>query len=282
MSERKKLTAYDRLLLARDPARPNVKEYIKVLFDNFVELHGDRLFRDDPAIIGGIATFHDMPVTVIGHLKGRNTEENVKCNFGMASPEGYRKARRLMEQAEKFQRPVITIIDTPGAYPGMEAESNGQSNAIAENLAVMSRLKVPVVAVVTGEGSSGGALALAVADKVWMLENAVYSILSPEGFASIMWKDASRAPEAADIMKITAKELKDYGLIDDIIPEGKRGFVALDTMLYDTLSKLRRVSPAELAQSRYRKFRKIDGMTGLNLRDGVSGPNGNARLNVRD
>lgn len=259
MSE-KKMTAYDRVKLARAADRTNIMEYIEALFEDFLELHGDRLYRDDPSIVGGIATFHGIPVTIIGQRKGRTTEENIRFNFGMTSPEGYRKARRLMEQAEKFGRPVITFIDTPGAYPGIEAESNGQSNAIAENLAVMSRLKVPIIAIVTGEGSSGGALALGVADRVWMLENAVYSILSPEGFASIIWKDASRAAEASTVMKITAGELKELGLIDGVIPEGNRSFPILDSLLVETLEKLRKQSGAELANARFRKFRRIDGL----------------------
>lgn len=259
MSE-KKMTAYDRVKLARAAGRTNIMEYIEALFEDFLELHGDRLYRDDPSIVGGIATFHGIPVTIIGQRKGRTTEENIRFNFGMTSPEGYRKARRLMEQAEKFGRPVITFIDTPGAYPGIEAESNGQSNAIAENLAVMSRLKVPIIAIVTGEGSSGGALALGVADRVWMLENAVYSILSPEGFASIIWKDASRAAEASTVMKITAGELKELGLIDSVIPEGNRSFPILDSLLVETLEKLRKQSGAELANARFRKFRRIDGL----------------------
>lgn len=260
MTEKKQLTSYDRVMLARDSSRLNIMEYIEALFDDFIELHGDRLYRDDPSITCGIALFHDIPVTVIGHRKGRTTEENISFNFGMTSPEGYRKARRLMEQAEKFGRPVITIIDTPGAYPGYEAESNGQSNAIAENLALMSRLKVPTIAIVTGEGSSGGALALAVADRVWMLENAVYSILSPEGFASIMWKDSSRASEASDIMKITAPELKELGLIDAVIPEGKRCLPLLDRMLLNAISTLEKFDGDSLITNRYQKFRKIDGL----------------------
>ncbi len=263
MEDRKKLTSYERVVLARDINRPNIKEYIESLFEDFIEMHGDRLFRDDPSIVGGIATFHEIPVTIIGHKKGHSTEENIACNFGMASPEGYRKAKRLMKEAEKFKRPVITIIDTPGAYPGMEAESNGQSNAIAENLALMSRLKVPTIAIVTGEGSSGGALALALADKVWMLENAVYSILSPEGFASIMWKDSSKVNEASDIMKITAEELKTLGLIDEIIPEGKRSMVVLDQMLMQALTALKKYSPEQLIANRYQKFRGIDGLNNI-------------------
>ena len=260
MVTKKQLTPYEKVLTARDVKRPGIMEYIDMLFDDFMELHGDRLYRDDTSIVGGIALFHGMPVTVIGNRKGKNTEENIQYNFGMTSPEGFRKAVRLMNQAEKFGRPVITFVDTPGAYPGLEAESNGQSNAIAESIARMSCLKVPTVAVITGEGSSGGALALAVADSVWMLENAVYSILSPEGFASILWKDAKRAPEACEIMKITAEELKEFGLIDGIIPEGKKLFPALDKMLLAELTRLGKFSGSALAANRYQKFRRMDGL----------------------
>lgn len=251
------VTPYQRVLLARRLDRRGTMEYIRELFDDFIELHGDRLYRDDPAVIGGIARFEGMPVTIIGHRKGHDTQENISCNFGMASPEGYRKAIRLMKQAEKFKRPVITIIDTPGAYPGLEAESNGQSNAIAESIACMSQLKVPVIAVITGEGSSGGALALATADTVWMLENAVYSILSPEGFATIMWKDAKRAGEAADIMKITAPELLEMGLIDGIIPEGDKCIRTLHNMLSAELKRLCQINTSALVSGRYEKFRKF-------------------------
>ena len=253
------ISAYERVAIARGKNRPLITDYIKELFDDFVELKGDRLAKEDPSILGGIASFHGIPVTVIGHRKGRSTEENIKYNFGMASPEGYRKALRLMKQAERFKRPVITFIDTPGAYPGMEAESGGQANAIAENLAAMSSLQTPVIAVVTGEGSSGGALALAVADRVYMLENAVYSILSPEGFASIMWKDASRAAQASEVMKLTAQELYDYKLIDRIVSE-KGLYKNLDKLLLSTIAKLQEYDMEELLSRRYRKFRTIDGI----------------------
>lgn len=251
--------AYETVLAARDRKRPHIDDFIRELFTDFVELKGDRLAQEDPGILGGIAFFHDIPVTVIGHRKGRSTEDNVACNFGMASPEGYRKSVRLMKQAERFGRPVITLIDTPGAYPGMEAESNGQANAIAENLAVMSALKVPVISVITGEGSSGGALALAVADRVYMLENAVYGILSPEGFATILWKDAGRAAEASEVMKMTAKDLYGYGLIDGIIPE-KKLFRNMDTLLFQGLNQLRSLPVNQLIYKRYRKFRTMDGL----------------------
>ncbi len=228
-------SSYEKVQLARSGNRPCIREYIEGLFEGFVELHGDRLSRDDPAVMGGIAEFHGIPITVIGHRKGKTTRKQIQYNFGMASPEGYRKAKRLMEQAEKFHRPVICFIDTPGAYPGPEAESSGQANAIAENLAYMSRMKTPCIAIVTGEGSSGGALAIGVADQVWMLENAVYSILSPEGFASILWKDASRAAEASELMKLTAQDLKKAGLIDAVIPEGEGLFGRIEAMLKEQL-----------------------------------------------
>ena len=252
------LSSYEKVQKAREKDRPGVMDYIEVLFDDFIELHGDRLYRDDPSIVGGIGLFHGVPVTLVGQRKGKTTDENIHCNFGMTSPEGYRKAKRLMEQAEKFHRPVITLIDTPGAYPGIEAESNGQSNAIAESMAFMSRIRVPSIAVITGEGSSGGALALAVCDSVWMLENAVYSILSPEGYASILWKDAKRASEASDLMKLTAQELRDFGLIDGIIDEGDALYSQMDQMLRKELSRLRKQKTAVLVQNRYRKFRKFD------------------------
>lgn len=256
----KSVTSYERLQLARDKNRAGVMDYINQLFTDFVELHGDRRYRDDPSIVGGIAFYNDIPVTVIGHRKGKTTEENIKYNFGMTSPEGYRKAYRLMEQAEKFHRPVITFVDTPGAYPGMEAESLGQSNAIAENLALMSRLEVPTITIVTGEGSSGGALAIAVSDTVLMLENAVYSILSPEGFASILWKDRSRAAEACDIMKITAEELYDFGIVDGIIREDANYMKRIDAKIGEELTRLLAVKPGMLVSERYQKYRKIDGL----------------------
>lgn len=258
MEKAEESTAYGKVALARSRERAHAEDFIRELFRDFIELKGDRLGKDDAAVIGGIAFFHDIPVTVIGHRKGSTTEDNIKCNFGMASPEGYRKSLRLMKQAEKFKRPVITLIDTPGAYPGMEAEANGQANAIAENLAAMSVLETPVIAVITGEGNSGGALALAAADRVYMLENAVYSILSPEGFASIMWKDPSRAGEASEVMKLTADDLFGYGLIDGIIPE-KRLFRNLDAMLSRELKRLCAMPPEELVKRRYHKFRTIDG-----------------------
>ena len=251
-------TPYEKVMLARDKDRLKITDYIDALFDDFIELRGDGIAGEDSAILGGIASFHGMPVTVIGHKKGATTEENIDCNFGMASPEGYRKAARLMKQAEKFNRPVITIVDTPGAYPGLMAEANGQANAIAENLALMSSLKVPIIAVITGEGSSGGALGIAVADRVFMLENAVYSILSPEGFASILWKDSKKADEAATLMKLTAAELLNYGIIDGIIGEGSKLIINMDEMIYGELTSLLKQKEESLLKNRYKKFREID------------------------
>ena len=260
-------TAAERVALARHPQRPNITDYIDGLFTDFFEQRGDRACREDPAILGGIALFHGRPVTVIGTRKGKTLEENLWCNFGMPGPEGYRKALRLMKQAEKFRRPIFTFIDTAGAYPGLEAEEHGQGEAIARNLFEMSRLTVPVIAVVTGEGNSGGALALAVADRVLMLENAVYAILSPEGFASILWKDAQRSGEAAELMKLTAPDLKALGIIDGIIPEPSGGAQAdparmiqnLDRSLTHHLTALSKESGAALVRQRYEKFRAMGG-----------------------
>ena len=259
------LTAAERVAIARHPQRPNISDYIGALFTDFFECRGDRLCGEDAAILGGVALFHGHPVTVIGTRKGKTLEENLQCNFGMPNPEGYRKALRLMRQAEKFRRPIITFIDTSGAYPGLEAEARGQGEAIARNLMEMSRLTVPVVAVITGEGNSGGALALGVGNRVLMLENAVYAILSPEGFASILWKDAARHEEACDLMKLTATDLKGLGVIDDIIPEPEGGahlspaitFRQVDRFLMRSLIELSRESGAALAAQRYQKFRKM-------------------------
>ena len=250
MAER---TAAERVALARHPQRPNITDYIDGLFTDFFEQRGDRACREDAAILGGIALFHGRPVTVIGTRKGKDLEENLNCNFGMPGPEGYRKALRLMKQAEKFHRPIFTFIDTSGAYPGLEAEERGQGEAIARNLFEMSRLTVPVIAVVTGEGNSGGALALAVANRVLMLENAVYAILSPEGFASILWKDAHRAGEAAELMRLTAPELKKLGIIDGIIREPEGGAQTN----HGELTPLLKESGTALAEQRCRKFRAM-------------------------
>ncbi len=267
MNETTKMTAYERLQLARDVRRPRITDYISLLFTDFFELKGDRLTGEDPAILGGIALFEGKPVTVIGHRKGSNLEENMQYRFGMPEPEGYRKALRLMKEAEKFHRPIITFIDTPGAYPGKTAEEHGQSSAIAENLAKMSVLKTPIISVVTGEGSSGGALAIGVADRILMLENAVYSVLSPEGFASILWKDSSRAAEAAEVMHMTAEDLLKDGMIDRVIPEAAGG-IQMDTMY--TIEILKRVIREELSdltcldgdvlqELRYQKYRHVEG-----------------------
>ncbi len=262
----KNLSAHDKVYVARHKKRPKITEYIDNIFEDFFEQKGDALGKEDGSIFGGIAMYRGIPVTVIGHRKGNDLAENLKCNFGMPGPEGYRKALRLMKQAEKFGRPIITFIDTPGAYPGLEAENNGQGTAIAVNLAKMSALKVPVIAIVTGEGSSGGALAIGVANSVLMLENAVYSILSPEGYATILWKDSSRSEEACDMMKLTAQDLKGFNVIDDIIPEPVGGahqnpkaiFKTVDKHLKKELEKYLKMSPDELSKHRYKKFRNID------------------------
>ena len=227
---------------------------------DFAELHGDRNFRDDGAIIGGIGRLNGQAVTVVGIQKGRNLQDNLNRNFGQPHPEGYRKALRLMKQAEKFGRPVVTFINTAGAYPGVGAEERGQGEAIARNLMEMSDLKVPIIAIIIGEGGSGGALALAVADKVWMLENTIYSILSPEGFATILWKDGSRSEEAAELMKITSGELLNMGIVDKVIPE--RGYFtseiieAIKTAIVDELAELSQLSTEDLLEARYQRFRK--------------------------
>ena len=259
------LTPAQRVAVARHPQRPNVTNYIEALFTDFFEQHGDRLSGEDGAVLGGIALYHGRPVTVIGTRKGRTVEENLRCNFGMPSPAGYRKALRLMKQAEKFRRPVITFIDTSGAYPGLEAEAQGQGEAIARNLYEMSSLTVPVVAVITGEGNSGGALALGVANRVLMLENAVDAILSPEGFASILWKDAQRHEEACGIMKLTAPDLLRLGVIDSVIPEPEGGahvapraaMGAVDRAVRRHLAELLRENGTALAEGRYQKFRRM-------------------------
>ena len=258
MNSKNVLTPYDKVLAARKSDRPDIMKYINVIFDNFIEMHGDRYYKDDRSLVAGIAEFNKRPITVIGNRKGKNIEENIRYNFGMASPEGYRKAVRLMKEAEKFKRPVITFVDTPGAYPGMEAESNGQSNAIAGSIAAMLKLTVPVISIITGEGGSGGALALAAADRVYMLENAVYSILSPEGFASIIYKDAKKAAQASEIMKLTAQELMQEGLIDGVIAEGDRCFSDIARMVEKELDVLGRMKPRDIVASRYEKFRNID------------------------
>ena len=258
-------TPEEKVKIARHPDRPGTADFINALFTGFYEQRGDRFCGEDPSILGGIARFHGRPVTVIGHRKGKNLEENLRCNFGMPSPEGYRKAQRLMRQAEKFGRPIITFVDTPGAYPGREAEERGQGEAIAQCLALMSALEVPIISVITGEGGSGGALALAVANRVLMLEHAVYSVLSPEGFASILWKDSARAGEACGVMKLTAQDLLALGVADDVVPEPEGGahrapeqtFRELDRAISRHLAALLRESGPALAAGRRQKFRKI-------------------------
>ena len=245
---------------ARDQGRLTALDFAKEIFDDFIELHGDRNFRDDGAVIGGIGRLNGQAVTVVGIQKGKNLQDNLNRNFGQPHPEGYRKALRLMKQAEKFGRPVVTFINTAGAYPGVGAEERGQGEAIARNLMEMSDLKVPIIAIIIGEGGSGGALALAVADKVWMLENTVYSILSPEGFATILWKDGSRSEEAAELMKITSGELLNMGIVDKVIPE--RGYFtseiieAIKTAIVDELAELSQLSTEDLLEARYQRFRK--------------------------
>ncbi len=262
---KQEIEAWNRVLIARSAERPTALDYINEIFSDFEEFHGDRHYGDDGATVGGIAYLDGCPVTVIGQQKGRTTKENIKRNFGMPSPEGYRKALRLMKQAEKFHRPIINFVDTPGAFCGLEAEEHGQGEAIARNLMEMSSLKVPILTIVIGEGGSGGALALAVANEVWMMENATYTILSPEGFASILWKDSKRAAEAADLMKVTAKELLDLKIIDKVIPEhepaSNENLLMLSkymrknirNFLYENLDK----SGETLAEERYQRFRRM-------------------------
>ena len=254
------MQAYDRLKLARAAGRPTALDIIENVFDGFIELHGDRLFADDSAIIGGIARLNSRPVTVIATQKGRTVEEKVQRNFGSAHPEGYRKALRLMQQAEKFKRPIICIVDTSGAYCGIGAEERGQGRAIADNLMVMMRLKVPILSLISGEGGSGGALALAVANEVWMLENAIYSVISPEGAASILYKDASVAQRACEELKLTAQDLLDGGIIqrifnEDISPE--RTHSAYKSALLKAVDKYSSMDTGVLLAQRYEQFRRI-------------------------
>ena len=260
-----KLTEWQRVELSRRKDRPVGSDYIDALFTDFVEFHGDRYFADDKAIIGGVARFHGMPVTVIAQAKGRNTKENIERNFGMPKPEGYRKALRLMKQAEKFARPVICLVDTPGAFCGLEAEERGQGEAIARNIYEMSGLKVPVVSIIIGEGGSGGALAMATADEVWMLENSIYSILSPEGFASILWKDSSKAKEAAEVMKLTAENLKAQGIVERVFAEPETYTVQnmdsvimqINEAIEEFLMRYGSMSEQELIRHRYERFRNM-------------------------
>ena len=259
------IRAWDRVQLARVLKRPTSLDYIENICDEFIEFHGDRYFGDDKSIIAGIGRIDEYVVTIIGEQRGRTTKENIERNFGMPNPEGYRKALRLMKQAEKFKRPVITFIDTKGAYPGIGAEERGQGEAIARNLLEMSKLKVPIICIVIGEGSSGGALAIGVGDKIIMLENAIYSVLSPEGFSSILWKDSGRAAEAAEVMKLTATDLKSLNVIDKILKEPNGGAQndlnnmskKIKNELISSLSKLSKIKVEELLETRYQKYRNI-------------------------
>lgn len=259
------LSAWDRVLLARHPKRPHVEDVMNILFTDFIELKGDRAFKDDPAIMGGIALFNGIPVTVIGHRKGRTTEEKIENNFAMPHPEGYRKALRLMQQAEKFKRPIMTFIDTPGAYPGIGAEARGQAEAIGQNLKHMSQLSVPIISVVLGEGGSGGALALGVSNHILMAENSIYSVLSPEGYASILWKDSTKAAQAAEVMKLTSYDLLELGLIDGIINEPLGGaqrnpqqfYKAMKDSLRRTLEIYIHQPPQIIKAGRIQKYRNI-------------------------
>ncbi len=257
------LTPWDKVLMARHTQRLTTLDYIEAMFDDFFELHGDRYYKDDLAMVGGLASIGDQTFMVMGHQKGKDTKENLKRNFGMVNPDGFRKAGRLMKLAEKFGHPVITFIDTPGAYPGIEAEERGQYDAISKNIALMIGLKVPIITVIMGEGGSGGALAIAVGDKVVMLENSIYSVISPEGCASIIWRDATRAADAANSLGLTAGFLKERGLIDEIIPEPLGGvhkdrektFFAVKESILRNLKELENLTPDELKQRRYNKYR---------------------------
>ena len=259
------LKPWDRVQIARLPERPTTLDYIPYIFDSFIELHGDRSFRDDPAMIGGIGYLDGKSVTVIGQQRGKDTKDNIYRNFGMAHPEGYRKALRLMKQAEKFNRPVFTFIDTKGAYPGKAAEERGQSESIAKNLMEMASLTVPVIAVVIGEGGSGGALGIGISNRVLMLENSTYSVISPEGAAALLWKDSNLAQIAAETMKITAHDLLDLGIIDEVINEPLGGAqkdeeaqaLSIKKMFLKHLNELKQLTPEELANDRFEKFRQI-------------------------
>ena len=259
------LTPWQKTLVARHPARPYTLDYVEKLMTDFVELHGDRRFADDPAIVAGMADFRGRPVAVVGHQKGRDTKEKIRRNFGMPRPEGYRKALRVMQLAEKFGRPILTFVDTTGAYPGIDAEERGQAEAIAVNLKEMAAFHVPIIVTITGEGGSGGALALAIGDRVLMLEHAVYSVISPEGCAAILWKDASRKKEAAESLKITAADLKQFNVVDEIVPEPPGGahadpdaaVSAVGEAIERHLRELADLTPEERRERRYRKFRAL-------------------------
>ncbi len=264
-SEASQLTAWQRTQLARHPGRPYTLDYVHALFNDWVEVKGDRRFADDPALVCGFAFYKDQAVAIIGHQKGRDTKQKIYRNFGMPKPEGYRKALRVMQLAAKFGRPILCFVDTPGAYPGLDAEERGQAEAIAFNLREMAVLPVPIIVNITGEGGSGGALAIAIGDRINMLENAIYSVISPEGCASILWRDAGRAEEAARAMRITAPDLKGFDIIDEIVPEPPSGahgdpetlFASLDRVLAPQLEALRALPPEVLIQARYDKFRSM-------------------------
>ncbi|MCT1904147.1 acetyl-CoA carboxylase carboxyl transferase subunit alpha [Oceanobacillus sojae] len=259
------LKPWNRVQMARHPDRPTTLDYVERLFEDFIEFHGDRLFGEDEAIVSGIAYYKNQPVTIIGHQRGKDTKENIKRNFGMPHPEGYRKALRHMKQAEKFNRPIITFIDTKGAYPGKAAEERGQSEAIAKNLMEMAGLTVPIVCIVIGEGGSGGALGIGVGNHVHMLENSTYSVISPEGAAAILWKDAGEAQRAAESMRITAPDLKKLGVIDEVIPEPKGGAhrdidkqaAFIDQVLEKSLKELKELSSEDIVEERWQKYKKI-------------------------
>ena len=269
----KNLSSWDKVFVSRHPERPYTLDYIENIATDFIELHGDRLFKDDPAIVGGFCKIDGKKVLIVGHQKGRTTEEKIYRNFGMANPEGYRKALRLFKMAERFSVPIVTFIDTPGAYPGLEAEEHGQGEAIARNLMEMSGLKVPVISFVIGEGGSGGALGLGVSDKIYMLENSVYSVISPEGCAAILYKDASRAEEAAENLKITAQSLYKLGVIDGIVEEPAGGAhrdhkciaLNLKNIILSSFSELEKISVEELVENRYNKFRKMGSFIGTDI-----------------
>lgn len=269
----KNLSSWDKVFVSRHPERPYTLDYIENIATDFIELHGDRLFKDDPAIVGGFCKIDGKKVLIVGHQKGRTTEEKIYRNFGMANPEGYRKALRLFKMAERFSIPIVTFIDTPGAYPGIEAEEHGQGEAIARNLMEMSGLKVPVISFVIGEGGSGGALGLGVSDRIYMLENSVYSVISPEGCAAILYKDASRAEEAAENLKITAQSLYKLGVIDGIVEEPAGGAhrnhkciaLNLKNIILSSFSELEKISVEELVENRYNKFRKMGSFIGTDI-----------------
>ena len=259
------LGVWQRVLLARHPLRPYTDDYIRLLFEDFSEIHGDRNFSDDPALITGMAKFHGRPVLIVGNQKGRDLKQRMARNFGQAKPEGYRKALRAMQLAAKFGRPIMVFIDTPGAYPGVDAEERGQAEAIAHNLREMARLPVPIIVTITGEGGSGGALAIAIGDRIYMLENSVYSVISPEGCASIMWRDATKTEAAAEALKITAANLLEFKIIDEIVPEPEGGAHTnpeatakfLDPILTSALAELSRLTPKQIVDQRYEKFRNM-------------------------